>query len=213
MYIPEESNNVNVMYPLVSSTIPTWLCALIAYVPTVIVIVLIAIRKKSLLVLVLCLLCLLCSAVSCLAITGMGKIFAGRPRPHFYERIEDNSQINDAYKSFPSGHSSTIFNGMTFLSLLLAGQFKIFSTGMESWKIFSVILPLICAGAVAITRTRDYHHNFSDILAGSLIGIVFAVLLYCAKFKPLTSGESDELKIMDEVKRDNEIVDEEEIFN
>ncbi|KAL7714107.1 Lipid phosphate phosphatase [Entamoeba marina] len=204
MTIPEGTNNVNVLYPSVSSTVPYNLCLTIAYVPTVICIILVAIRKKSLLVLVCSLLCLGCSAFCCNTITNMGKLFAGRPRPQFYDRINNGGQIDNAYKSFPSGHSSTIFNGLTYLSLLLAGQLKVFSSGMESWKIFIVIIPLIGAGAVAISRTRDYHHNFSDILGGSLIGIVLSLIMYYSKHQPLSSIKSDELKVMVELEKQQE---------
>ena len=76
-----------------------------------------------------------------------------------------------------------------------------------------VLLPLILAGLVAVSRTRDYRHNFSDILGGSLIGIFFAIALYFLKFKSLTSHQSDELKIEakeDEHKREPMLFDEEE---
>ncbi|BFU19177.1 lipid phosphate phosphatase, putative [Entamoeba histolytica HM-1:IMSS-B] len=202
MDIPKDRENVNVLYPLYSSSVPTWACIIIGYIPPVLTILLITIKKKSSLFLLFSLLSLGLSASMCLGVTNMGKIFAGRPRPHFYARIDAKpNEINDAYMSFPSGHSSAIFNGMTFLALLIAGQIHAFSIAShESWRMLIVLLPFIIAGTVAISRTRDYHHNFSDIIAGSLIGIFFALLSYCSKFKRLSDEHSDDLKIEDVVK-------------
>ncbi|EMS13748.1 lipid phosphate phosphatase [Entamoeba histolytica HM-3:IMSS] len=107
MDIPKDRENVNVLYPLYSSSVPTWACIIIGYIPPVLTILLITIKKKSSLFLLFSLLSLGLSASMCLGVTNMGKIFAGRPRPHFYARIDAKpNEINDAYMSFPSGHSS-----------------------------------------------------------------------------------------------------------
>jgi hypothetical protein len=38
-----------------------------------------------------------------------------------------------------------------------------------------------------VSRTRDYRHNFSDVMAGYLFGAGFAWLNYAAYFHPLSS--------------------------
>ena len=38
------------------------------------------------------------------------------------------------------------------------------------------------AGLIAVTRTRDYWHNYDDVLAGSLIGLGIAVFIYSVHY-------------------------------
>ncbi|ELP89471.1 phosphatidic acid phosphatase type 2 domain containing protein, putative [Entamoeba invadens IP1] len=212
MEIPDGSQNVNMMYPYVHSSVPTYACCLLAYLPPALLIIIFSVKKKSLLFLVFSALTLLLAALSCLSLTNWAKIFAGRPRPHFYARLEENSdQIDDVYKSFPSGHSSTIFNGMSFTACFVAGQIKIFGRSHASWKLLLFIMPWIIASVVAISRTRDYHHNFSDILGGTAFGIFFGVVVYLAKFKNFSAENCDDLKIEEDVDKEKNatITDEE----
>jgi len=90
--------------------------------------------------------------------------------------------------SFPSGHSSTAFSGMTFISLWLAGRSAAwcFHLPMPANSIRSsrvgnfclTLLPLTWATFVAITRMQDYRHHKEDIVIGSLIGIISATICY-----------------------------------
>lgn len=73
-----------------------------------------------------------------------------------------------------------------------------------------VIAPFIIAGVIAISRTRDYHHNFDDIVAGSLIGIIFTILAYVSKFHSVTSDMSGEIKQEEDNEKEE---DEEETYN
>jgi len=95
--------------------------------------------------------------------------------------LETNQAIvNDAMYSFPSGHSSTVFAGMTVLTLYLLHIIpKFFFRGSLKTDSPIRLLPikitvmLICEGSamlVAGSRTRDYYHNFDDILAGAVLG-------------------------------------------
>ncbi|EDR25069.1 phosphatidic acid phosphatase type 2 domain-containing protein 1A, putative [Entamoeba dispar SAW760] len=197
MVIPNERSNVNVDYPYIEKeTIPFWLCALISYVPPFLLILLFSFFKKSSKFLCYSLFCLILCISSNIAVTNCAKLFAGRPRPHFYSRLSEHpEQVKSVYQSFPSGHSSSISNGMTFCTLLLAGQMKIFASSQESWKLLVVSLPSIVAIFIMITRTRDYYHNFSDIIGGGIIGFFTTLLFYCSKFNSLSSEHSDDLKI------------------
>ena len=49
-------------------------------------------------------------------------------------------------------------------------------------RVFLSSLPAIGALYVAGSRTRDYWHNFADVLAGSVLGAVVAVAVYRARF-------------------------------
>lgn len=53
------------------------------------------------------------------------------------------------------------------------------------WQQFIVYLPMIAAVVVAFTRTRDYSHNFVDVVAGILLGGALAVWSYMLKYPPL----------------------------
>jgi diacylglycerol diphosphate phosphatase / phosphatidate phosphatase len=82
--------------------------------------------------------------------------------------------ILDGRRSFPSGHSSTAFVGMTFLTLFLAGKTAIFCFSITPSRPFLrsrfarlvvVLTPLAFAVWVAITRIEDYVGRFSDCLS------------------------------------------------
>jgi membrane-associated phospholipid phosphatase len=78
----------------------------------------------------------------------------------------DINQILDGRKSFPSGHSSTAFVGMTFVTLFLAGKTAALCFGITPpcgpflrsrfARLCLVLSPLAFATWVAITRVEDY---------------------------------------------------------
>lgn len=68
--------------------------------------------------------------------------------------------------SFPSGHTIGAFVFYTSVAYLLPTRFQI---------------PLLCiAVASGISRIYLGHHFLEDVLAGSLIGVVWASLVYCS---------------------------------
>ncbi len=85
-----------------------------------------------------------------------------------------------------SGHAAISFAGMVFLSLWLAGKLGILKkTGGHVWQQFIVFFPVITAGVVSLTRTRDYYHDFTDVLAGAMLGTGLAITNYLLKYPPL----------------------------
>lgn len=94
-------------------------------------------------------------------------------------------------RSFPSGHSSTAFTGLTFLSIWLAGKVHLFHPGRGhaalNWLIF---VPMIGAVLIAVSRTMDYRHHATDVIAGAILGVVIAVTSYCIYYPPLTHSDS-----------------------
>jgi diacylglycerol diphosphate phosphatase/phosphatidate phosphatase len=121
------------------------------------------------------------------------KTYAGRLRPDFLSRmallgftptpgiashcdlIHHEPLIWKGHQSFPSGHSSTSFGAMVPLSFFLMN----FLQPMQRSSIFRLslsLLPLFLACTVAVSRTRDNRHHFSDILGGSAIGAAAAIL-------------------------------------
>lgn len=139
-------------------------------------------------------LALLESAGLTLFIVNLFKPFAGRYRPHYLavQYDEDLYLEFDGRRSFPSGHSACAFSGFGVLSFFAAGKMGLYSKGRagQAFKGFVFILPLVSAFMIAITRTRDYHHNFSDITAGSIIGLGCSMGAYFNLFPSLFSKKS-----------------------
>ncbi|KAF8630168.1 hypothetical protein AX15_003113 [Amanita polypyramis BW_CC] len=130
-------------------------------------------------------------------ITVSMKHTVGRLRPDFLSRCKWDSvlevctghlvDIVNGRKSFPSGHSSTAFSGMTVLSLWLAGQtaawcfnapFFVIPVQSRLASLFLTLLPLSWATYVAISRVEDNRHHAEDVVVGSVIGIVSSMICY-----------------------------------
>ena len=142
-----------------------------------------------------------------MAATNLMKNWAGRLRPDFLDRCQynmttsvctgDPSLVEDGRKSFPSGHASISFSGLGFLALwiyglVLAGiivrpqngqreengQRYIPNRPVRAWRFIMPAIPLLLAAWVAITRTQQYIHHPTDVIAGSILGLVVAFLFY-----------------------------------
>lgn len=89
-------------------------------------------------------------------------------------------------RSFPSGHASTAFVGLTFLSLWLAGKLHLFHPGHGhaalQWIVF---IPMLGAVLIAVTRTMDYRHHATDVIAGGILGFIVAIAIYHIYYPPL----------------------------
>ena len=71
-------------------------------------------------------------------------------------------------------HSITLpgsFAGLGFLSLYLSGKIKAFDSQGHVAKLCIVILPLLLASLVGISRVDDYRHHWEDVFVGGLIGL------------------------------------------
>ncbi|KAK2463547.1 hypothetical protein APHAL10511_004298 [Amanita phalloides] len=130
-------------------------------------------------------------------ITRCMKHVVGRLRPDFLSRCRWDSvlmactghliDIVNGRTSFPSGHSSTAFSGMTTLSLWLAGQtaawcFNAPTSGFPLQSklvaLFLTLTPLFWATFVAISRVEDNRHHPEDVVVGSMIGIMSSMICY-----------------------------------
>ncbi|CAN4083172.1 unnamed protein product [Withania somnifera] len=76
------------------------------------------------------------------------------------------------------------FSGLDFLSLYLSGKIQAFDCRGHVAKLCLVLLPLLLASLVAISRVDDYWHHWQDVFAGGLIGLVVAALCYLQFFPP-----------------------------
>lgn len=81
----------------------------------------------------------------------------------YFRKLE---KVLDGRRSFPSGHSSEVFAGMTFLSLFLAGITGAWLFGQSSpgrafsssrlARLFMTLSPIAWAVWVAVSRVEDY---------------------------------------------------------
>ncbi|CAG7848542.1 Diacylglycerol pyrophosphate phosphatase 1 Short=DGPP phosphatase; AltName: Full=Phosphatidate phosphatase [Serendipita indica DSM 11827] len=153
-------------------------------------------------------LCLGTSVIFAQLFTEFVKFIIGRPRPDFLSRCQPDAAraqaaftatavtlfsstictttntkaLNDGFRSFPSGHSSMSFAGLTFLSLFLAGRFRLFAAhtvhGKHLWAYAICAAPLLLASFVTSSRVSDFRHRGTDVLAGASLGVFFAILAY-----------------------------------
>ncbi|PVV03089.1 hypothetical protein BB560_002453 [Smittium megazygosporum] len=151
----------------------------------------------------------LMSILNTVLLTNFIKKIVGRPRPDFLARCvpsektdsstlydksictqKDLSIITEGFKSFPSGHSSIIFAGQTFLFLYLSYKLSSLNT-FRSFKFLILMVPILIASYVAASRSIDYWHHWQDIVAGSLIGLIFASYGFFVYFKDFDKDSSE----------------------
>ncbi|KAI1506258.1 acid phosphatase/Vanadium-dependent haloperoxidase [Biscogniauxia marginata] len=92
---------------------------------------------------------------------------------------KDIGTLRNALQSFPSGHSTTIMAAAAYLFLYLNAKLKVFANHHSPmWKLVLLYCPILGAVLVCGCLTIDQSHNWYDILAGAIIGIVFAFSAY-----------------------------------
>ncbi|KAF2088712.1 PAP2-domain-containing protein, partial [Saccharata proteae CBS 121410] len=151
---------------------------------------------------------LLLSVGAAFTITGTLKNAVGKPRPDLIDRCQpvagamdpvpyglsnhsictqtDNAILKDGFRSFPSGHSSTAFGGLYYLSIYLAAKMHLLDSRGEVWKSFIILVPTLAAALVAASRIMDARHHPFDVISGSLIGILTAWGSYRQYFPPVS---------------------------
>ncbi|KAL1509365.1 hypothetical protein ABEB36_004118 [Hypothenemus hampei] len=93
------------------------------------------------------------------------KLLVGRPRPNFFMRC------------FPDGYGTDINN--------CTGEYKGYmddSGRHKGWKCLLVSIPVIIAVLIGVSRTCDYHHHYSDILFGAIMGMGISYSVYYAYY-------------------------------
>ncbi|EKF31288.1 phosphatidic acid phosphatase, putative [Trypanosoma cruzi marinkellei] len=132
-------------------------------------------------------------------IVDMTKLYAGRLRPDFLARLHNEGYTEktmgvdwckvgrEGRLSFPSGHSGISFSSIVPLVLFLVGQLQVFYYA-SPLRLFLCMLPLFLPVVVAVSRTRDNRHHFSDVLAGGIIGTCCAFLSVTVLFRVVKSN-------------------------
>lgn len=54
--------------------------------------------------------------------------------------------------------------------MYMAGKLNIFDRKGHSWKVFPIILTMLGATFVGVTRIDDYWHHWTDVCTGASIG-------------------------------------------
>ncbi|RLM98406.1 hypothetical protein C2845_PM06G01270 [Panicum miliaceum] len=206
-----EDMMTDLRYPLKSNTVPVWAVPIYAVIGPIIIIVAIYMKRRNVYDMHHAILgefstvasaCLLFSVLITGVLTDAIKDGVGRPRPNFFWRCfpdgvpkfnnittqvichGDPAVIKEGHKSFPSGHSSWSFAGLGFLSWYLAGKIKAFDRRGHVAKLCIVLLPLLLAAMVAVSRVSDYWHHWQDVFAGGILGLVVASFCYLQFFPP-----------------------------
>jgi membrane-associated phospholipid phosphatase len=69
------------------------------------------------------------------------------------------------------------FAGLGFLSWYLAGKMTAFDRRGHVAKLCVVLLPLLVAALVAVSRVDDYWHHWQDVCTGGVLGTYVGALL------------------------------------
>lgn len=143
--------------------------------------------------------------------TEVGKYTIGRLRPHFVSVcqpvLSDGTTCNDAINqhryienyyclgsgytiedvrqarlSFPSGHSSLSFYTLVYVALYL--QKRMHWSRSDLTRHFIQFSLIMLAWFTALSRVMDNWHHWSDVLVGSLLGVVGALVTanYISRF-------------------------------
>ncbi|KAK6484519.1 phospholipid phosphatase 3 [Huso huso] len=139
--------------------------------------------------------------------TDIAKVSVGRMRPHFlavckpdfttincslgyidnYSCLGDESKIQEARKSFFSGHASFSMYTMLYLTFYLQSRF--------TWRGARLLRPLLqftlimMAFYTGLSRVSDHKHHPTDIMAGFAQGalVAYCIVFYVSDlFKPKT---------------------------
>lgn len=207
-------SDVTIQYPSAKHTkVPTILCIILdTFLPATVIMVVSTVyplrRRNRFRLIHISLLGLALTFVLNGFVTNCLKIWLGRPRPDFLDRCKPRADapttglvgievctneewwtMKEGFKSTPSGHSSTSFACLGYLSLWLCGQLGACRPWAEAYKGAVAFSPLFLALFVAASRTSDYRHHFSDVISGSILGFIIAWAVYRKYFPAVHSME------------------------
>ncbi|KAL3473774.1 phosphatidic acid phosphatase type 2/haloperoxidase [Aspergillus californicus] len=154
------------------------------------------------------------SNIASYAVSGLGERLAGAPTLVSWDICQNKADVlkMDGFASFPSGHSSFSFAGLTYFSLYLCSKLAIkfpylphspltqdlraqnrlaIRTQGAAPPIYLVILafvPFAVAFFISASRWFDYRHHGFDIIFGSVMGMVFAYVGFRLYSPPVGRG-------------------------
>lgn len=80
------------------------------------------------------------------------------------------------------------FAGLFYTSLWLGGKFHVMDNRGETWKPLLIMVPILAATLVAVSRIMDARHHPFDVITGGLLGIACAVVSYHQYFPPISES-------------------------
>lgn len=197
----------------VNDSVPVWLLVVIAFVAPLAIqaIISLGIARSTWDFHVSFLGLVLSHALTATA-TTLIKVTVGRPRPDLLDRCQplagasdpspwglvtdavctnavEGHLVTEGFRSFPSGHSSTSFAGLAFLSLYLAGKLYRYGAQAHAAVQWIVYVPIIGATLIAASRTADNRHHATDVVAGGILGSVVAISTYFTYYPSLLHRE------------------------
>ncbi|XP_027337482.1 probable lipid phosphate phosphatase 4 [Abrus precatorius] len=190
----------DLMFPFKEDTIPMWAVPILSILLPILIFVAFYFARRDAYDLHHATLGLMFASLITGVITDSIKDAVGRPRPNFFQRCFPDKKpvfdkdtgdvlctgikaiIKEGYKSFPSGHTSWSFAGLGFLSWYLSGKIRVFDRRGHIGKLCLVLLPLLVAALIGVTRVDDYWHHWTDVFAGGMIGLTVASICYLLLF-------------------------------
>jgi len=191
-YIPKDFQPLT--YPTQQETVVWWLWGLMCFALPVLVFAVFQLGMRSPHDFHHAVLGLFEAVAISLVLTDTLRYFAGRNAPDWYARVRtgEPSIMRAGRLSFPSVHTSLAVASLSHLSMYMCGKFGVFKTDSgQFWKAVTSILPTCGAAMLSITRTIDYHNDFSDIAVGALIGIIVGPFCYYLNYPSLSSEACD----------------------
>lgn len=77
------------------------------------------------------------------------------------------------------------FAGLGFLAFFMAGKLHVLDSRGEVWKTILVLVPVLGASLIAVTRIKDARHHPFDVVTGAIIGWLFGWGAYRQYFPAL----------------------------
>ncbi|KAJ9095959.1 hypothetical protein QFC21_005321 [Naganishia friedmannii] len=204
--------DTSILHPFaIHERIPVWALALIAGVfPLVVILLTAAFYTRSFYDAQVGALGLALSLGLTVTLTDIIKITVGRPRPDLISRCQPPESytsnpvhglttwhvctrtdlLNDGFRSFPSGHASFGWCGMVYLALFLAAKMHVLNKRGYTFKSWILLIPIAAASLISVSRTMDYRHHATDVIAGGIIGTLMAWYAYRQFYPPLAAPNS-----------------------
>lgn len=86
----------------------------------------------------------------------------------------ETEHLQEGFRSFPSGHSSFAWTGMWYLTLFLSAKMRALNRKGYTIKSWILLAPITGATLVSVSRTMDYRHHATDVIAGGIVGVLAA---------------------------------------
>jgi diacylglycerol diphosphate phosphatase/phosphatidate phosphatase len=117
-------------------------------------------------------------------------VSVGRHRPDWYARVAggDKAELREGRASYPSGHAAYSHAAGAACFWYLTARLRVFCSSADApprllfARLVLATAPVGLATAIGTTRLTDYRHNFSDVNAGTVIGLAAGSACYFLNF-------------------------------